>query len=1032
MSATEISARTHRVPGFLASFSLHFVLPNVLLLLACLVSGVVGGEFGVTYLIWHDDPQKQFWVGFALMLVAMEALFVGFLLWTKKVGRPESLERYPNVLISLNPTFFAKYCCWVVGQLAIAMVVIAALVLLVQFVDTQSQVTVGPEDVEAVIDDTDQILPPRPNYSHWLPMGAAVAFTVIFGGGSLLKNLFTWPLITVAPGRRRPLLEWLIDSVEEDSTPRGGLLLALWDARVHGSIQRRLAMALFTQTLCITIGILFAAVWELSSRFMATGIAVVILGLIMTVRARWLMNVRVFRIFLLLLGVLVYFIVTWLGSKSWCGWYGAFFFGIYVLAIFPVGLRYAFPDPVARLLKSTKAQIIDPMICRRYPFHAIATAFFLFGTAMLFVVPMSADTVRSPMVLASFLIFMVVAIYGFVAYVVDDALPFLAPALIIMVVLSGLPRYKMQFPGLSYTSSSEAIPLLDLEATVAADAKRQQVFDEAVAQSIEARSRGFVTVARKKNPYEEPVLADREADCRWAEMEQENRILPGKDLRPGRHRLVPSPHSLLVLDQIDFNSVSPTIEKLKTPVPANEKVKKPMVIVVASGGGIRAAVWTFLVMAQLEERFAKEGIPFPYHVRFITGASGGMLGASYYVQSLDAPSQMNWGAERHEELLGQQGKFGKLTDDWLTPIVERMVTNDIPAFFSPFSAHTDRGIALEQAWSKHLDGDLDISFKDLAEKERQGWCPSLIFSPMLVEDGRRLLISNLDMRYPASNDGHLLDFQPNTPSALLNQNRNYSHEAMELFRMFPESKSNFALSTAIRMSASFPYFSPAVPLPTRPRRRVVDAGYFDNYGVSLAASILFSKKNQDWMAENVSKVVIVQIRDGQSDDERRLQAIPDSSTRQKGPTSLLSRSVEEITSPIEGLTNGRVGTSSFRNDGLLELLSTYFAQQRGEPKSGGMSVSKRFFTVVNFEFPGHVSLSWHLSKGEIEQMKNIFSDPKRSQALNSKIDHLLEWWKSDVFIKEERPRNISTGNRLDRNPTMIIPTRKFFWTDPDE
>ena len=142
-------------------------------------------------------------------------------------------------------------------------------------------------------------------------------------------------------------------------------------------------------------------------------------------------------------------------------------------------------------------------------------------------------------------------------------------------------------------------------------------------------------------------------------------------------------------------------------------------------------------------------------------------------------------------------------------------------------------------------------------------------------------------------------------------------------------------------------------LPTKPRRRVVDAGYFDNYGVSLAASVLFSKKNTDWIKENVSKVVLVQIRDGQSDDERQLRVIPDAK-RAKGVGSLVSRSLEEITSPLEGLTNARVGTSSFRNDGLLELLSVYFEQVRNEPESGQLPQANRFFTVVNFEFPGHV------------------------------------------------------------------------------
>ena len=95
--------------------------------------------------------------------------------------------------------------------------------------------------------------------------------------------------------------------------------------------------------------------------------------------------------------------------------------------------------------------------------------------------------------------------------------------------------------------------------------------------------------------------------------------------------------------------------------------------------------------------------------------------------------------------------------------------------------------------------------------------------------------------------------------------------------------------------------------------------------------------------------------------------------------------------------DGRVGTCSFRNDGLLELLSTYFEQLRGEPGSGKMPHTQRFFTVVNFEFPGHAALSWHLSAEEERQMKNTFGDEKRAEELNGKMNELLQWWKADVY-----------------------------------
>src|SRR5207237_1342303 len=124
----------------------------------------------------------------------------------------------------------------------------------------------------------------------------------------------------------------------------------------------------------------------------------------------------------------------------------------------------------------------------------------------------------------------------------------------------------------------------------------------------------------------------------------------------------------------------------------------------------------------------------------------------------------------------------------------------------------------------------------------------------------------------------------------------------------------FQVGTAARMSASFPYISPAVPLPTRPRRRVVDAGYYDNYGVSLAAAWLFSGNNRQWLHGHASGVVLVQIRDGLDEAERRLdEVVPD-------PSTPLSRGLEWLLSPPEGLYNSRLSSSAFRNDEQLEAL----------------------------------------------------------------------------------------------------------------
>ena len=974
-------------PGYLPTFCISVLLPNALLLVLGLSVAGLGAEYGIPYLVWHDDPGRQFWVGFALGLVSLQALYIGFLLWAKKAGRPDQLARFPDLADRVTPRLFLDYCVWVVGQLIVVVVVIAALVLLVQKIDAYAHGANDPTVSDTA--DSNNVLPPRPNYGPWLPLGAVAAALTVFLGGWVAKQVFRLVWAPSAPTAPRSLTAWVNNPAAGDPPlPTGGLLLALWTARTHGTAAQRTWIALFNQTLCVFVGVVFAAVWEQSHLSVAAGVAGALVVGLVAIRARWLHDGRVFRAFLLVLAGLGYFVVTWLGSRPWCGWPLAMAVTVFLAAVLPVGVRYAFPGPTARLLRATNDRIIDPQLCRKYPFHGVGVLFFLFGVAVLFVLPMAFDPVCSPLVLGSFLVFMLLSLYGFVAYAIDDALPYLAPAVLIMVVLSGLPQYKMQFCGLDYTvkaADGGPEPLLDLELAVADDVRRQQAFYEAV-----ARAGG---------------RPDPDVDRLWEELERENRVLPGKDLRPGMV-LPPSnrPDRLLTLADVPFAAVPARIGE-----PAGGK--KPMVVVVASGGGIRAAAWTFLVLSELEARFAEEGIPFPYHVRFIAGASGGMFGAAYYVTSLRGPAEMTWGDGRRSEMAG---RFDKLTQDWLTPVSQSLVTNDVPGFFSPFPCPTDRGVALERAWSKGLDGELDVTFGQLAERERAGWCPSLAFSPMMIEDGRRLLVSNLDLRYPASNDGHQLEYDAELPRELADLNRNYSHDALELFRLFPQSRNRFAVSTAVRMSASFPFLSPAVPLPTRPRRRVVDAGYFDNYGVSLASAALFSKKNTDWIRDNVSKVVLIQIRDGQSDDERQLRVIPDAGRRSKGVSSLLSRSLEELTSPLEGLNNARVGTTSFRNDGLLELLSVYFEQIRNEPGSGQLPQANRFFTVVNFEFPGHVALSWHLSKGEKEQIRRTFEDKDddRCAELDSKIEALLEWWKADVYeAPEPRPTARTVGRR---------------------
>ena len=263
-------------------------------------------------------------------------------------------------------------------------------------------------------------------------------------------------------------------------------------------------------------------------------------------------------------------------------------------------------------------------------------------------------------------------------------------------------------------------------------------------------------------------------------------------------------------------------------MPADGQGNKPnpkLAILAVSGGANRAGFWNAAVLEKLDS------LPhFRSHLRLITGASGGMVGAAYYVAELNNP-----GATAGRRLID------RIPTDSLSPVVRQWMLGDIPLIFWPRDLRNawDRGVTLERSWP-----ELRIPFKDLEERELKGEIPSMIFSPMIVEDGRQLLISNLNLPFMTHARGNLL-----SPGKELTQAKDkllgpgeeltqakgkppgaegdlYSYPSVEFFKLYPDKRDRFELGTAVRLNASFPYVSPAAcltecPLPTGGRRRLL-------------------------------------------------------------------------------------------------------------------------------------------------------------------------------------------------------------------
>lgn len=678
-----------------------------------------------------------------------------------------------------------------------------------------------------------------------------------------------------------------------------------------------------------------------------------------------------------------YAVITYFFSQDWVlGWTVALAFFVVTRVLWHFGSA-----PIHWAWTALGAPVIKPQDKGERGARDIGSLLALLGVGF-YVFICAFWFTQSPATFACFFFYGVVIFYAGLSLHLHRAKLVIVAFFLFAFVFSGVQAYHYRFPGLlefyhddrlrhlaGCKAEDEQQPTLDTE--IAAYAKL--IIDKGISKEFETFDGTPEAVERMKK-----LMADPEAKAgrekllaTWREYESKNHIIPVRlpaqnvieILKFGEGTTLPaSSPPLIPLEDVEFE-----------PGP-------PVVVVAISGGGIRSAAWAFVVLKELELHFAKEKIDLPHRIRVVTGASGGMLGASYYIDLLadpDVPFKAPKEYEAKEEwddltdrrqTLFQQKYCNNLTKDQLTPIMQQMVLGDLPSLFSPWPSKYDRGQALEDAWAENLGKvGMGRTFKQIHEDERTGKRPFLVFAPMLIEDGRRLLISNLDLRAVVQNTGNLLvpTKDPPNPSGEI-----YSREALEMFRLFPKAHDKLKLSTAIRMSASFPFFSPAVSLPTLPRRRVVDAGYYDNYGISLASSWLFSQRNAKSFERTSNRFLIIQIRDTLSDSERAL-------TKVKGQMAASSgRFAEEIGSPIEGLFNSRDGSSGFRNDGQLELLTQFMLERKGANRP------EKPFSVVTFELDRPAPLSWQLSIAE----RNHLWQAIKHDDHQLRMKKMVEWW----------------------------------------
>ncbi|MBI1836752.1 MAG: hypothetical protein HYR91_05750 [Flavobacteriia bacterium] len=376
------------------------------------------------------------------------------------------------------------------------------------------------------------------------------------------------------------------------------------------------------------------------------------------------------------------------------------------------------------------------------------------------------------------------------------------------------------------------------------------------------------------------------------------------------------------------------------------KDKPKLVIINTSGGGSRSALWTYIVLQKANATLNGQLLK---HTQLITGASGGMVGAAYFREV--------YLRYKKGEISNMQAGIYKqnIAKDLLNKLFFTASTNDI--FFryqktkiNGISYPKDRGFSFEEQFHENTNHFLDHDLGYYKKYEDEGMIPVMIFSPTIINDGRRLLMSSQSLTFLTESKGG--------PVSMSN-----SYEILDYQNFFKNNRPNdIRFSTVIRIQATFPFILPMVTMPTKPEIQLMDAGMRDNYGVKNMMEFL--NVMQNWIAENTSGVVIIQVRDTK-------KVLNDEVYHQVSMSDKLSL-------PFDNMYRNFTRTQDFDQEELMKV------------------------SVGNYKFPvnllsfnlrenksDHISLSWHLTKDEKQKIEKAFMSLQNQTTLRE-LGKLLE------------------------------------------
>jgi hypothetical protein len=442
---------------------------------------------------------------------------------------------------------------------------------------------------------------------------------------------------------------------------------------------------------------------------------------------------------------------------------------------------------------------------------------------------------------------------------------------------------------------------------------------------------------------------------------------------------------------------------------------KSLVVVGASGGGIQASGWMTQVLAGLQDqKLGGIGEDFTKAIGLISSTSGGSVGSMFYLNQFEK-GVLSKGEDGHIK----QGKNRLLvvensTDDWLNSVGWGLAFPDVfraiglPWVLQPFRElggdqkpylYLDRGYALEKNWQKTLGGKKPPTLDDRREQILKGEIPIAVYNTTLVENGRPFYVSSMKFV-----EGTMANY------ASESSGKNVDNTALDFKTLYNNCGTNgdqpcdLALTTAARLSASFPYVT---PMARNDRENIIkvkddkgntltikvkdgkgndtdflqnyhiaDGGYYDNSGAFTAMNWLndfleYNNSNKDHRI-NIAKVLILQINAFPEDDLK---------LNQQGSLGFVVSTI----GPLNTLAGIRDATQIGRNKIFANLLKDRWGNI--EIKNFTISFPKKDTNGKDYNPP----LSWRLTE---RQKMNLVDAWEKDTDIRETVECMKDFWKN--------------------------------------